>query len=196
MRGGLFLKISAKHLIRSNLVFLWVIFTSEFSVWKGSAVDDLKWQSLVGWWAFLSHFAVAEPGVFIPDTVEEVDRLQLHHPSWLLYESAVMNLIGGGQAFSAPPQGTSSKRAAYVDKRPWLHPQMLERCRCGRHHRSRGYKWLTVLSGANSCTVQWHLFLELLHCITDVRRKGNVSDSSPVFLLTDLLSKKCSTVML
>lgn len=41
--------------------------------------------------------------MFIPDTVEEVDRLQLHHPSWLLYESAVMNLIGGGQAFSAPP---------------------------------------------------------------------------------------------
>lgn len=60
---------------------------------------------------------VAGPGVLIPDVVEEADRLQLHHPSWLFYESAVINLIGGGQAFNAP-QRMSWKWATYVDKRP------------------------------------------------------------------------------
>lgn len=44
----------------------------------------------------------ARPGILILDVVEEVDCLQLHHPSWLLYESAVINLIGGGQTFSFP----------------------------------------------------------------------------------------------
>lgn len=43
--------------------------------------------------------------MLIPDVVEEeVDRLQLRHQSRLFYESAVINLIGSGQAFSVSPE--------------------------------------------------------------------------------------------
>lgn len=93
---GCFLNFQRR--IRQSGLLFWVIFTSEFSVLKDSALDDSKWQPLVGWWVFFISLVVAEPGVFVASTVEEVDRLQLHHPSWLLYESAMMNLIGGGLA--------------------------------------------------------------------------------------------------
>lgn len=50
-----------------------------------------------------SSLALAGPRcAHSPDVVEEVDRLQLLHPSWLFYESALINMIGGVQAFNVP----------------------------------------------------------------------------------------------
>ncbi len=176
----------AKHPAHSGV--FWVIFTSvaEFSVFKGSVV-----VAPCGMTGDFSSRTAAGSGVLIPGVVEEEeDRLQLHHPSWLFYESAVINLIGCGQAFSVP-QRTSWKWAAHVDKRPWLHPRMLGDFTGGLWTVS-GVDVITGDVGTNDwlysqrsatfrnkrycvCTVRWLLFLELLHRIVDAREKCNVS---------------------
>lgn len=91
------LSFLAKHRAIGSL--FWVIFSLELSVFKRVAVDDSKWQFLVVDGCFYLTCGLWAECV-IPDTVEEVDCLQLHHPSWFLYESAVMTLIGG---FAPPP---------------------------------------------------------------------------------------------
>lgn len=168
----------------------WVIFTSvaEFCVFKGS-----RWFEVTVPCSVMGDFSsrmVAGPGVLILDAVEEEDRLQLRHPSWLFYESVVINLIGCGQAFSVP-QRASWKWAVYLDKRPWLHPRMLGDF-TGGWWRVSGVDVITGDVGTNGwlysqhtatfrnkqyciCTVQWLLFLELLQRIVDVREKCDVS---------------------
>lgn len=129
---------------------------------------------------FSLSLAVAEPGVFIASTVEEVDRLQPRHPSRFLYESAVMNLIGGGLAFSpphhhTPPTTTTSenvlktgdtRRQAALTAPPDVGKvQALT---------SPTEPWVQTADGIvrNACGVPRRLFLELLHRIADARQRG------------------------
>lgn len=89
--GGCSFKMSAEY------PALWGLFSGGVHL-TGSVVDDLKLTPLCSMMGDFGSPRCAHS----PDVVEEVDRLQLLHPSWLFYESAVINMIGGVQAFSVP----------------------------------------------------------------------------------------------
>lgn len=160
--GGCSFKMSAEY------PALWGLFSGGVHL-TGSVVDDLKLTPLCSMMGDFGSPRCAHS----PDVVEEVDRLQLLHPSWLFYESAVINMIGGVQAFSVPRRN-ELETGDVRRQTPWLHPRMLESLRCWRHHRGRGYKWLSVFSAHNSLQeqttlclywfVQWLVFLVLLRC--------------------------------